>query len=69
MSHSLNEDMRISPGVQQSLQDSSLSFELLTMALVGSNQTAVLVFLCIYVNVCLDITDSSLIVFLPAFKN
>lgn len=26
-------------------------------------------FLCIYANVCLDITDSGLIVFLPAFKN
>lgn len=26
-------------------------------------------FLCIYANVCSDITDSSLIVFLSAFKN
>lgn len=26
-------------------------------------------FLCIYANVCLDIADSGLIVFLPAFKN
>lgn len=57
---SRNEDMRISPGYR----DSCLAA--LTMATVPPSDCHSS--LCIYANVCLDITDSSVIVSLPAFK-
>lgn len=66
MPHSHNEDTRISLGYD-SLQDSSLSFELLTMASVLQSDCNSC-FLCIYANVCWDITDSGLIVLLLALK-
>lgn len=57
---SRNEDMRISLGYG----DSCLTA--LTMAAVPPSDCDPS--LCIYANVCLDITDSNVIVSLPAFK-
>lgn len=57
---SRNEDVRISLGYR----DSCLAA--LTMATVPPSDCHSS--LCIYANVCLDITDSSVIVSLPAFK-